>query len=235
MGIRDAGIPISKSWMTRLARLQPWYLLTQFPNRWTRSLFAFVNACISIGLMTGAAVYTGQPLIFPSLGPTVFLFFYSPSAPSSAPRNVILAHGAAVLIGWLSLWVFEGIFRMGIEGTQIGAVALSLGLVSAVMIVADIPHPPAASTTLMVSLGLIAGWQELLALMTAVVLLTAQAFIINRLSGVYLPLWRPSPDQGTTELVATSLATQSAMSETDPYSHIAEQLAGRRRVVPPGS
>lgn len=32
--------------------------------------FAFVNGCLSIGIMAGAALVAGQPLIFPSLGPT---------------------------------------------------------------------------------------------------------------------------------------------------------------------
>ena len=229
MGSVDA--TVRTSWLARLARLQPWYLLTKYPNRLTRSVFAFVNAGISIGIMTGAASYTDQPLIFPSLGPSAFLFFYQPSAPSSSPRNAILAHGSAILIGWLCLRLF------GIETptAQIEAVALSLSLLSALMIATNLPHPPAASTTLIVSLGLITGAQQLIALMVAVVLLTMQAFVINRLSGISYPLWKPHSESEGQSLVAAPLETRSASSPTDPYAAIADQLVRRERVVPPGN
>jgi hypothetical protein len=36
-------------------------------------LFAFINGLISIGIMAGAALITGAPFIFPSLGPTAFI------------------------------------------------------------------------------------------------------------------------------------------------------------------
>ena len=176
MDVREARTPIGTFFVRRLARAQPWYLLTHYQNRWTRSLFAFVNACISIGIMSAAALCTGQPLIFPSLGPTAFLCFYVPSAASSSPRNAILAHGAGLLTGWVSLYAVQATIGAGTAGTQIGAVALSLGLISALMIAADIPHPPAASTTLIVSLGLIQHWQECAALMSAVILLTRAGF-----------------------------------------------------------
>ena len=40
-------------------------------------LFALVNGVLSIALMSMAAVATGQAFIFPSLGPTAFLLFYT--------------------------------------------------------------------------------------------------------------------------------------------------------------
>lgn len=219
---------VRTSWLTRLARLQPWYLLTKYPNRFTRSVFAFVNAGISIGIMTGAASYTDQPLIFPSLGPSAFLFFYQPSAPSSSPRNAILAHGSAILIGWLCF----NLIGMDTASAQIEAVALSLGLLSALMIGTNLSHPPAASTTLIVSLGLITEAQQLIALMVAVVLLTVQAFVINRLSGVSYPIWKPYRESEDRSLVAAPLETHSSPAPTDPYAAIADQLIRRKRVVP---
>src|SRR5262245_28621249 len=41
------------------------------------ALFSFVNGCISIGIMAALAVITHNPFVFPSLGPTAFLFFYT--------------------------------------------------------------------------------------------------------------------------------------------------------------
>ncbi len=45
-------------------------------------LFAFVNGVISIGIMAAVALVTGAPFIFPSLGPTAFLLFYTPTLPA---------------------------------------------------------------------------------------------------------------------------------------------------------
>ena len=57
----------------------------------------------------------------------------------------------------------------------------------------DIPHAPAGATTLIVSIGLLHTPEQLTILMLAVVLLTAQGFVINRLAGLPYPAWRPRP------------------------------------------
>lgn len=224
---------VGNDWVVRLARLQPWYLLTRYPNRLTRSIFAFVNASISIGIIGAAAVGTGQPLVYPSLGPCAFLFFYLPSTPASSPRNAILSHGAGILVGWMSFWLFAMLLGTGTSGAQIGSACLSLGLISSIMIAADIPHPPAASTTMVVSLGFMTDWFELIALMAAVVLLTAQAFAINRLSGVFYPFWRASQQHKQQEFTISALQTAASPANSDPYGSIANQLVTRQRTTQP--
>ena len=59
--------------LLRQVRL-PW-LLQHYARVPVLALFSFVNGCISIGLMSVLAVITHSPFIFPSLGPTAFLFF----------------------------------------------------------------------------------------------------------------------------------------------------------------
>jgi CBS-domain-containing membrane protein len=51
-------------------------------------------------------------------------------------------------------------------------------------------HPPAGATTLIVSLGIISKPKELVIIEAAVVILVAQAFVINRLSGLSYPIWK---------------------------------------------
>ena len=51
------------------------------------------------------------------------------------------------------------------------------------------PHPPAAATTLIISLGILRSPEEMAVLMLAVVFLTIQAFAINRLAGLPYPFW----------------------------------------------
>lgn len=164
------------------------------------SLFSFVNGCLSIAIMAGVALITGQPFIFPSLGPTAFLFFYTPLAPAASPRNTICGHLVGVLAGWGSLAAFGlrhagPALSVGVSGQRVGAAALSLGLTAGVMVLLRVPHPPAGATTLIISLGLLRSPTQLAILMLAVVVLTLQALTINRLAGLPYPLWAPGTGQ----------------------------------------
>jgi CBS-domain-containing membrane protein len=160
------------------------------------ALFSFINGCLSIGIMTVVALVTGEPFIFPSLGPTAFLFFYTPSAPAASPRNTIMGHAIGCAAGWLSLVIFGltdagSALAAGVTGPRVLAAALSLGLTSGLMVLLRTPHPPAGATTLIVSLGLLTDLWQLAVLMFAVALLTVQAFIINRMAGLPYPVWAP--------------------------------------------
>ena len=158
--------------------------------------FSFINGVISIGLMAATAWLTGAPFVFPSLGPTAFLFFYTPTLASAAPRNAIFGHLIGAGAGFLSLAVFgllDAAPALATEVTlsRVGATALSLGLTSGLMVWTKVPHPPAGATTLIVSLGILRTPLQLAVLMLAVVLLTVQAFVINRLGGIDYPVWAP--------------------------------------------
>lgn len=162
--------------------------------------FAGINGLISIALMAAAAVVTGAPLIFPSLGPTAFLLFYTPLAPAASPRNAVGGHLVGALAGYLALALF-GLLDVpvaidGITTARVGAAALSLGLTSAAMVWLRVPHPPAGATTLIVSLGILREPWQLGVLMLAVVLLVGQGLVINRLAGVPYPWWRPPSAAG---------------------------------------
>lgn len=58
------------------------------------------------------------------------------------------------------------------------------------MVLLRVSHPPAGATTMIVSLGIISKPEYLVTIEVAVVLLTAQAFVINRLAGLPYPVWR---------------------------------------------
>lgn len=62
----------------RFARLQ-----ALFPGRAVWALFMFVNGFITIAILAGLAIISRTPFIFPSLGPTAILLFYTPLSPSS--------------------------------------------------------------------------------------------------------------------------------------------------------
>jgi CBS domain-containing membrane protein len=169
------------------------------------ALFSFVSCTIAIGLMATVGFLTHSPFIFPSLGPTAFLFFTSPTAPSASPRNAILGHIIGVLAGYLSL-VVTGLTAAGPLALPFGptlpriiAVMISLGVTASLMVMLRVLHPPAGATTLMISLGLIAQPWQLVVVVVAVVLLTMLAFFVNRLIGIPVPLWKTAPQDRRNE------------------------------------
>lgn len=173
----------------------PW-LLQHHSRVPVLALFSLINGFISIGLMSALAAITRSPFVFPSLGPTAFLFFYTPTAPAASPRNTIIGHAIGALAGYLSL-IITGLtmagpaIAVGVTWPRVIAAALSLGLTSGLMVLFKSPHPPAGATTLIISLGILTRPWQLLLLMGAVILLTLQALAINRLAGIPYPLWNP--------------------------------------------
>jgi CBS-domain-containing membrane protein len=194
----------------------PW-LLQHYARVPVLALFSFINGCISIAIMSVLAVITHSPFIFPSLGPTAFLFFYTPTAPSASPRNTLTGHAVGAIAGYLSL-VVTGLtmagpaLTVGVTWPRVIAAGLSLGLTAGVMVLLKSPHPPAGATTLIVSLGILRQPWQLVLLMIAVILLTVQAFIINRLAGIPYPLWNPLKEQPEKSEGATK-AKENSSSE----------------------
>ena len=177
----------------------PW-LTQRYAQTPILAIFSFINGCISIGIMAALALITGSPFVFPSLGPTAFLFFYTPRAPAASPRNTIIGHTIGILAGYFSL-VVTGLttagpaLSVGVTWPRVIAAALSLGLTAGLMVLCKSPHPPAGATTLIVSLGILAKPWQLGFELAAVVLLTLQALIINRLAGIPYPLWNPIKEE----------------------------------------
>jgi len=160
----------------------------------TRGIFVFVNGLISITLLSLLAWITRSPFIFPSLGPTAFVQFHRPLATASSPRNTIAGHLIGILARYGSLVIFglanaPSATSEGVTVARVGAAALSVAATSGMMVWLRVPHAPAGATTLIVSLGILSRPRELLMIELAVVLMTVQAFVINRLAGVNYPIW----------------------------------------------
>jgi CRP-like cAMP-binding protein len=162
------------------------------------ALFMFINGFISIGILCGLAMVFQTPFIFPSLGATAILLFFTPTTPAASPRNALCGHAIGIACGYAGLWV-TGLQDAGpaivtaLGWTRVLATALSLATTGALMIWLNVPHPPAGATALIVSLGVISRPAYLVVLEIAVGLLVGQAIIINRLTGVRYPFWASVP------------------------------------------
>jgi CBS domain-containing membrane protein len=180
--------------LSLLRRLRLNWLLQRFPEKLVRSVYVFVNGFITIAVLALLALVTRNPFVFPSLGPTAYLLFFSPLGKTSSPRNTILGHAIGLACGY-GAFVLTGAGALpfgthpGIFWPRILAAALSLSFTGALMVLLDISHPPAGATTLIVSLGIISKPLELVIIEVAVFLLVAQGVAINRLAGLPYPWW----------------------------------------------
>jgi CBS-domain-containing membrane protein len=98
-----------------------------------------------------AALLFKQPLLFPNLGPSVLLFFEQPLDPPSSPRNTIIGHAVALVVGIallvvLGLWGKPSVLIEGVTGARIAAAALSVSITGSILILLRSNHPPAAAT-----------------------------------------------------------------------------------------
>lgn len=177
-----------------VARFQITRLLTRHSERRVWALFMFLNGFVTIALLAAVAMVSRTPFVFPSLGPTAFLFFFTPRAPAASPRHTIYGHAIGILCGYGALWLFglqhaPPAMATGVSAARIGAAALSLASTGALMILLKAAHPPAGATTLIISLGIVTRPFHLLMIEVAVAVLTVQAIAINRLAGLDCPTW----------------------------------------------
>jgi CBS domain-containing membrane protein len=187
--------------LSLLKRLRLDWLLHHFPPRLVRTAYVFINGFVTIALLALLALVSHNPFVFPSLGPTAYLLFFSPLAKASSPRNTVFGHAIGILCGY-GAYVVTGAGTLpfgvhpGIFWPRIVAAALSLSLTGGLMVLFGVSHPPAGATTLIISLGIISKPREVAIIEVAVFLLVAQALVINRLAGVSYPFWNSAPSTG---------------------------------------
>jgi CBS-domain-containing membrane protein len=179
-----------------LRRLKLRWLLHHFAPRPVWAAFVFANCFMAMALLAVLAMISRTPFIFPSLGPTAYVLFFTPLAPAASPKHAICGHLIGLVCGWGALWITgllhaPGVIAEGVNPMRVLAAAISLGATGAAMILFHVGHPPAGATTLIVSLGFITQLWQLLVIEAAVAVLLLYAMAINRVSGIDFPLWTP--------------------------------------------
>ncbi|MDQ0734474.1 HPP family protein [Arthrobacter agilis] len=160
------------------------------------SLYAAILSLVVLAASGAIGLALHAPWLFPSLGPTVMLFFESPREQSSRPSNALIGHGVGLLAGVACLYGFglqddPSVPVGGLTAAHLLAGALSVAVTTLVLTWARRPHPPAGATTLIVSLGILTGVEQLLAMAGAIVFITVLGWGLNMLLGT-----KPSPLEG---------------------------------------
>lgn len=160
----------------------------------------FAGAAVTFLVLGLLAWATRLPWVFPSLAPTVVLMFETPLRAQASPRNAVIGHwvGIAVGFGMLSgfgLATAGSVTEVGMSPSRIGAAALAVAVTTLVLNGFGIPHPPAASSTLIVALGLLRSPSQLVVMGLAVAAVAALGWGLNRIGGVTVPPWAPPPPE----------------------------------------
>ena len=138
-----------------------------------------------LGLVAWAS---GQPFVFPSLGPSAFILAFERRI-ERTERTVVGSH----LIGGVAGLLAYSLFANGVvitatppgfstDGLRLAASGfLSIVLTSWAMIATDTNHAPACATTLIVSLGLLSTPLQVAIIVASVVVLVAVHAAVLRL------------------------------------------------------
>jgi CBS domain-containing membrane protein len=169
------------------------WLYARWGNR-GNAVYTATGSLIAIGLSGLWAWLLDEPLLFPSLGATAFLFFETPMAEVGTPRNAVIGHFVAIAaaVGSLAAFGLLGDASAYVDGVTLaraGAVAVSVAVTGGLLRLLRAAHPPAGATTIIVSSGLLADARQIAAVAGGVLLITVAGWGLNRLLGVPAPRW----------------------------------------------
>jgi CBS-domain-containing membrane protein len=169
------------------------WLYKRWGNR-GNAVYTATGSLVAIALSGFWAWLLEEPLLFPSLGATAFLFFETPLAEVGTPRNAVIGHFVAIAAAVGSLAAFglldaPSAYVEGVTPARIAAVAVSVALTGGLLRLLRAAHPPAGATTIIVSSGLLAEPRQIAAVAVGVLLITVAGWALNRLLGVPAPRW----------------------------------------------
>lgn len=152
-------------------------------------LYATCVSALVLAIIGVIAWAVREPWLFPSLGPTIFLQVATPNAPGARVWNTLVGHaiGVAAGIGAVILCAAgaqpAGMSASGPELARVAATAIAVGASTGIQIMISAEHPPAAATTMLISLGALpADWTTVGTISAGVCLCAALGEIGRRIS-----------------------------------------------------
>ena len=172
------------------ARLSVPSLLATYDEQKVVSVVAAVCGGLAILIIGVVAWLTDLPLLFPALGPSAFILFTKPFSPRSPPHgrwlSAIMAAMTCGVMARAGVGLACGV-AVGLEGGSwlaLCSATLALALTCVLLVRLRCPHAPACASALIVAVGAVTGWRELLAMAIAVMLLTLLAIGAQQFAGV---------------------------------------------------
>lgn len=164
-------------------------------GEWAARVVVACGAAVVVGVHFGAlgvaAVAADEPMLVPSLGPSVFLLVFAPLLKVAHPRSTVGGHLVGLLAGLAGRMVF-GLYGTGpaltgpFQPSEAAAAVVAVALTALLTALLDVTHPPSAATALVVGLGLIERPAGLAALAGGVVMVVALGSVTARVAGFRL-------------------------------------------------
>lgn len=158
---------------------------------------AGINVLLHFVFLGGLAWGSGQPFLFPSLGPSAYLLATGDNPRAEGTYHVIGGHAVAAIAGLIAyLAIADGLivvdaFEQGERFSEdVGRLVLSgitaMVLTTIGMLWTDTNHPAACATTLIVALGLMSTVLEVTIIIVSVALLVGfHGLIVRRVHDRY--------------------------------------------------
>jgi CBS domain-containing membrane protein len=167
------------------------------------ALWSALASALLISIAIALAATVRSAFLFVSLGPIIYEFIERPLARASSPRSTVLANGLALLVAYSALAVFglrgqPSVVEEGVTLARAGAVVCAVAVLGGLLVLLRAVHPPAGSTLLLVTLGILRQPVQLVCVFAGVLVMTVCASVVNRAAGLDVPVWRspkPSPYQ----------------------------------------
>lgn len=160
-------------------------------------LSAGTNVMLHFLLLGGLAWGSGQPFLFPSLGPSAYLLAAGEKPRAEGTYHVVGGHAIAAVCGLITYLLFaDGIVALDAfeQGTpfssDVGLLVLSgtvaMVLTTVGMLWSDTNHPAACATTLIVALGLMSTVLEVIIIVVSVIILVwFHGIIVERVQDLF--------------------------------------------------
>lgn len=150
------------------------------------ALLSTGRTCSLLAVLALLAWGTGEPFLFPSLGPSAYALAVTPSAATSRWQRAVFGHLFGVLSGLVAyhalaagLAITDIPPALSVPGIRlVGAGFVSVALTTFAMLRTDLRHAPACATTLIVGLGLLTSVREGAIVMLAVSLLVVADHLV---------------------------------------------------------
>ena len=129
----------------------------------------------------------GQPWLFPSLGPTAYLQVETPELKSARFYNTIVGHYVGIGAGLVGIAIFglwstpSVLVSHHLLPAWVGAAAIAIFLTIIINMFLRSSHPPAAATTLLVSLGAFRTPSQISALIAGVLIVAIVGEIFRKI------------------------------------------------------
>ena len=151
-------------------------------------VWAPLSAALLMGIVGLIGLLAHQPWLIPSLGPTAFLQTEQPEQPTARFYNTVMGHLHGLIAGVAAVLILGANAAPPVLSThdltpvRVWASVLAVGLNMLLGFVLKAFHPPAAATTLLVSLGgFKPTWQDAVTIMIGVLIVAIVGEALRRI------------------------------------------------------